>query len=242
MLVWSRRKSMAAATRDNVPPAKETFAFLLYSLTFLAASVYAVAQPQRFFRHYALFLIVPSGFAAGVVLGELRKTCLSGLTTGRFTSITVRLISTGCVAVSALQLGMSLVRENRFIERRHQFREKYVSPVAEAILQHGSAGDVMAIWGWSPGLHVQTGLIQATSESIPIWQSRPNPQQAFFVKRYADELRRSNAKLFVDTQMSYEWLGVRGQEFEELPEIAEIVDRDFKVVSRIAGATIYARK
>jgi len=104
----------------------------------------------------------------------------------------------------------------------------------------------MAIWGWSPQLHVETGVVQATSESVPIWQSRPNPQQAFFVKRYANELRDSDARLFVDTQapgnLSHSWLGVRGQRFEELPEIAEIVTRDFTVVSQDEGATIYARK
>ena len=104
----------------------------------------------------------------------------------------------------------------------------------------------MAVWGWAPKLHVETGVVQATSDAVPLWQSRPNPQHDFFVRRFAKDLRDSKAKLFVVMQdpqdRLYHWMGSRGQRFEEVPEIAEIVLRDFTVVSRFDGVTIYTHK
>jgi hypothetical protein len=246
LLFGCRRKSAADDERHVPPRAARTSMFLYYGLALLAASVYAVAQPQRPFYHYALFLIVPSGFLLGVVLGELQQLALRRPTRGTPGSNLVRLAATGFVAVSLLPAGTALLRTNRFLDGRNGFVANYFSPAAAAIMQHASPGASMAVWGWAPKLHVETGVVQATSDAVPLWQSRPNPQHDFFVRRFAKELRESKAKLFVEMQdpqdRLYHWLGSRSQRFEEVPEIAEIVLWDFTVVSRVDGVTIYARQ
>ena len=104
----------------------------------------------------------------------------------------------------------------------------------------------MVIWGWSPELYVETGLVHATSESTPAYQVYPNQQQAYFVQRWASELRRSDTRVFVDSQipgnLSYEFLGERGQRYDEFPEIAKLVEQDFVKVSEVAGVAIYVRR
>ena len=150
------------------------------------------------------------------------------------------------MTISMLQIASAVARTNPYIADRRNYLEDYQTPLAKVIVECASPGESMAIWGWRPRLHVETGVLQATSESVPVWQFRPNPQQMYFVKRFVDELQQSNCRLFVDTQipgdLSYEWFGIRGQRFDEFPQIATIVARDFASVRRVDGVTIYARK
>jgi hypothetical protein len=50
-----------------------TFFFVYYSLFFFIFSVISIIQPGRPFRHYLLFLTIPSGFIIGVFIGEFSK-------------------------------------------------------------------------------------------------------------------------------------------------------------------------
>jgi hypothetical protein len=245
VMVGLRRNPASASTETERRVAvNATFPF--YSAAFLAASVYAIAQPQRGFHHYGLFLMIPSGFMLGTVLGELRRLSESSGTTMPIAAPLVRAVSGACIAVGFLHFGVKIMYQNRFIYGRHQYREHYATPIAKVLLENAAPGDSMMIWGWSPHLYLETGIVQASNDAVPAWAIFPNTRQDAFVKRFASELHSSNAKLFVDTQapgeMSHFWMGVRGCRFEDLPEIADVVSREFTVVRKIEGATIYKRK
>lgn len=246
LLLALARKGLCRGRAEAANCATGTECFLVYGILLLVASIYSVAQPQRLHIHYALFLILPSGFVLGTVLGELQNAARRELPAASICRFASRSILIAFFAVSLLQIGVSLTSDNPYLVNRQRYLEQYLSPVARAILEYASPGDTIAIWGWSPELFVETGTLHATCESIPFWQFHPNPQQPYFIKRYVDELRGSNPTLFVDTQVpgsqNRSFGGTRGQSFTELPEIAEFVQRHFTVVRRIHGITIYARK
>jgi hypothetical protein len=177
----------------------KTFCFVYYSLFILVASSYSVIRPGNGFTHYLLFLIIPSGFLIGVFMGELAQVLqVSKLTRSnlKFSLLTGVILIT--VASSFLEFATTITSDNVYLNNRRRFAKNYLSPIAETILNYASPGESMAVWGWASELYVDTGLVTATIDSVSLWQILPGSLQEYFLKRYADDLINSNAKLFVD--------------------------------------------
>src|SRR5690606_21021308 len=60
----------------------------------------------------------------------------------------------------------------------------------------------LAIWGWSPGVYVLTGLPPATRDAVIIGMavgSSTFPLKDYYRERFLQDLRRSDPDMFVDT-------------------------------------------
>ncbi|WP_149975094.1 hypothetical protein [Microcystis aeruginosa] len=222
-----------------------TFYFVYYSLFFLSASSYSVIRPGNSFPHYLLFLIIPSGFLIGVFLGELAQV----LQVPKLTRSNLKLsLLTGVffitVASSFLQFAITITSDNFHLDNRRRFAKNYLSSIAKTILKYASPGESMAVWGWVPELYVDTGIVQATRDSVPIWQILPGSLQEYFLKRYSEDLINSNARLFVDA-VAPRMTGFKDREtqgHEVFPEIARVIKENYRLVDEVQGVRIYLKK
>lgn len=145
------------------------------------------------------------------------------------------------VAIIALCLqDLSDSRGNQFISKRKFFLENYLSPVSQVILKYGSVGESMAVWGRDVTfMYVETGIIQATRDGDIVWQVTPNPLQQYYLKRYADDLLKSNASLFIDAVTDKE---KKTQAHDTFSTIAEIVRANYRLVDEVEGIRIYLKR
>ena len=102
----------------------------------------------------------------------------------------------------------------------------------------------MAVWGWASELYVDTGLVTATIDSVSLWQILPGSLQEYFLKRYADDLINSNAKLFVDAvaPRMFFFTDRETQGHEVFPEIARFIKENYRLVDEVQGVRIYLKK
>lgn len=222
-----------------------TFCFVYYSLFILVASSYSIIKPGNSFPHYLLFLIIPSGFLIGVFLGELAKVLqVSQLTRSNLKFSLLTGVVFIIVASSFLQFAITITLDNFHLDNRRRFAKNYLSPIAKTILKYASPGESMAVWGMEPELYVDTGVVQATRDSVPIWQILPGSLQEYFLKRYTDDLINSNAKLFVDA-VAPRMIGFKDREtqgHEVFPEIARVIKENYRLVDEVQGVRIYLKK
>jgi hypothetical protein len=222
----------------------QTFCFVYYSLFIWAASSYSIIRPGNGFTHYLLFLIIPSGFLIGVFIGELAQVLqVSKLTRSNlnFSLLTGVIFIT--VASSFLQFATTITSDNVYLNNRRRFARNYLSPIAKTILKYASPGESMAVWGWASELYVDTGLVQATRAGA-IGPLKYSPLQQYFFKQYADDLINSNAKLFVDAvaPRMFFFTDRETQGHEVFPEIAKVINENYRLVDEVQGVRIYLKK
>jgi len=222
----------------------KTFCFVYYSLFILVASSYSIIRPGNGFTHYLLFLIIPSGFLIGVFLGELAQVLqVSQLTISNFKLSLLTGVIFITVASSFLEVATMIKSDNVYLNNRRRFARNYLSPIAKTILKYGSPGESMAVWGWASELYVDTGLIQATRAGA-IGPVKYSPLQQYFFKQYADDLINSNAKLFVDAvaPRMFFFTDRQTQGHEVFPEIARVINENYRLVDEVQGVRIYLKK
>jgi hypothetical protein len=148
------------------------------------------------------------------------------------------------VASSFLEFATTITSDNVYLNNRRRFAKNYLSPIAKTILNYASPGESMAVWGWASELYVDTGLVTATIDSVSLWQILPGSLQEYFLKRYADDLINSNAKLFVDAvaprMFFFTDRETQGHEF--FPEIARVINENYRLVDEVQGVRIYLKK
>ena len=227
----------------------DTSIFFLYSLIILTVSIFSVMKPGQFFFHYLLFLIFPAGFLIGVWVGEFFKAYkYSGINLPKLKlSPVMAIIIVTMIISSTLQLFLHFTQENPYIASRSQYLENYISPVSLTILKYASPNESMAIWGWDPKFYVETGIIVATRDGHCAWQMFSNPQQRYYLRRFADDLLKSRAGLFIDAtdgsalSLTSSVGGYR-RDLEDFPDVASIVKKYYKLVDDVHGFKIYVKQ
>jgi hypothetical protein len=230
----------------------DTSIFFLYSLIILTASIYSVVKPGRLQHyHYLLFLIFPAGFLIGVLVGEFFKVYkYSGINLPKLKlsplASTIILIM---IIASTLQLFLQVRQENPYIDMSYHFLLNYTSPASQTILKYASQNGSMAIWGWDPTIYVETGIIPATRDTICQWQMFANPQQQYYIRRFADDLLKSETRLFIDSTAGFakSWErfaagGIPQQSPEDFPDVAIILKKYYTLVDDVQGFKIYIKK
>ncbi|MFN7198120.1 MAG: hypothetical protein ACK5UL_00475, partial [bacterium] len=227
------------------PEKSNTFCFVYYSLFIWAASSYSIIRPGNGFTHYLLFLIIPSGFLIGVFLGELAQVLqVSQLTISNFKLSLLTGVIFITVASSFLEVATMIKSDNVYLNNRRRFARNYLSPIAKTILKYASPGESMAVWGWASELYVDTGLVPAIRDSFSLWQIKPGSLQEYFLQRYAEDFINSNAKLFVDAvaPRMFFFTDRQTQGHEVFPEIAKVINENYRLVDEVQGVRIYIKK
>jgi hypothetical protein len=234
--------------RYYLPVAKtqpDTFIFIYYSLALLAVSGYSVLVPGRSFSHYLLFLLIPSGFLFGVFLAELWKILQAQESIRRSlkfylaATIITAIAVTGCV-----EFYLGVRKGNPYIASSRDLAKNYVSPVVTAILKYASENSSLVVWGWAAELYVDTGLIQAMREAIAVmYEMPPDPRREYFLKRFASDLAKSRADIFVDAVAPgrFAFVDRKTEGFDAFPEVAAVVKKYYAFKEEVEGVRIYTK-
>ena len=171
-----------------------TFIFFFYSLFILVVSLYVVVRPGNPFPHYLLFLVFPCGFLIGVIIGEIFKLSENNAFYKQIQFFILLLM----IAASFLQSYTFIRSEHPYLSQRQKYLQDYQTPLVQTILQYASPTDSMAVWGKRYDLYIETGLYQGVRGSAMERALFNNPDEVYYLKVFADDLLKSQSKVFVD--------------------------------------------
>ncbi|HLP03524.1 MAG TPA: hypothetical protein VK163_15965 [Opitutaceae bacterium] len=213
----------------------------LYWLATLAsaAAIYALCAPRHAFFHYLLLFVLPAILWTGIAVLELH----AGLESPR-----VRRAFFGLLLVTAVLAPLALrVRHGppeNYGNLARDWRQPY-DDVARHIRAVARPGDRLAMWGWWPHLHVETGLPQGTRGAHSELQLRVWPMRdPVFRPRYLAELRASRALFFVDAvgpdSFGYNKREIDGH--ESFPALRDLIANDYVLVKDFGSQRLYLRR
>jgi hypothetical protein len=94
----------------------------------------------------------------------------------------------------------------------------------------------LAIWGWSPGVYVLTGIPPATRDTITFYQIFRGPMQNYFRARFLDDLREKTPDLFIDAVApdAFMWdTWTENDGYESDSQVRKFVDDNYILVDEL---------
>jgi hypothetical protein len=182
--------------------------------------LFAVLRAGRPFPHYLLLFFLP---VFGVVIAAA----------GMVGRAAWRMLSLGAVACLGVVAVVLLSRQGPVGSwiggTQLQWRASVLSEPARVVVGLARSGDSMAVWGWEPSLYVQTGLPLGTRDSLTYGIMTPGRYQAYYLNRYATDLRKGRPRFFLDVVRNGAFAyGDRSSlGHERFPQIDEIVRSDY---------------
>lgn len=219
---------------------------LIYAAIYLGAAMFAVIRPGNLFTHYLLFLIMPTGLLVGAALGELKQSRPIAGAAGATLYVTAYGTVVAAVVVATVIVFTNRIRTNSiYLPKISTYLETYRNDVAMAIRQAAPVGSSMVVWGFSPYLFLQSGMIQSTRFGFTGWQIENTAVRQIFVDQFIADLARTKPILFVDAiapGMFYPTpIDPLVQGHDANPQVGVVVSRDYKLVSTVNGVRIYRR-
>ncbi len=93
----------------------------------------------------------------------------------------------------------------------------------------------MAIWGWSPGVYVLTGIPPATRDAVGAFVITKGPLRPYFRKRFVADLRDSMPDLFIDSVTSnvptLNWTTDDGYESDE--DLKKFIQNNYTLIAEV---------
>jgi hypothetical protein len=214
---------------------RPTFAgILIFSI--LLASVYAVYRPMHAFGHYLFFLFFPLALVGAVSFAA----CLSASpkAAGAHTLLFILL----AIAAPAYFRGKQLkIESERWMVATPR---NLVCPSCDVLRRFTKPGDKVAIWGWASENYVLTGTIPATRDLLTFRQILASPQQAYYRRRFMDDLSQNPPQAFVDAvgrgQFTFQDRAASAHEL--FPALRDFVTNNFDFADDVDGVRLYTRR
>ncbi len=205
--------------------------FPLLGAAAFAGAVACVLVPQRPLLHYALLTVVPLGWLTGAALvaanpGRVGAAIFAG--------------------IALLPLGWRACLEDPDELGRLALDWRQPRSLAGSLLRaRAAAGDTLAVWGWQPSLHVDSGLPQGTHDANTSWSMplAPASQRDYYQARYLRDLAVNRPRFFVDA------VGPGAPFFEDrarsaheqVPALADFVAQHYRLWLETGPIRIYIR-
>jgi hypothetical protein len=95
--------------------------------------------------------------------------------------------------------------------------------------------DSLAIWGWTPGVYVLTGIPPATRDSISQGVITEGPLQPYFRGRFLNDLRRAMPDVFIDAVVpgAYLWYWTGDESYETDPELQRFIEQYYEPAAQL---------
>jgi hypothetical protein len=202
----------------------------------LLASAYAIIKPNRPFLHYFNLMIVPAGllyavlyiyWARDVEPGRWRRILL----VGTFLFVSIGLVNTtrtnGVFGPHPVLDDLALIPAT------------FGGKAASAIASVTRPGELMSVWGMSPGLFYDTGLVPSNDPLVAYLGVRPVQEEDFMP--YIQGLEQSMPPVFVDAVGPGRfWLEDRSRTGHEVvPPLRDLVANQYKLLYDIEGYRVY---
>ncbi len=207
------------------------------ALLFLV-SIFCIVKPGWYFVHYYLLLVPPIAFINADSFRSL-SGALSEKSLPR-----ARIIWGAAAFLMGANLWFFNLKDHNALNRYPVPYPLQQKPAVKEILKYTKPGDFLAIWGWWPDGYVQTGTIQATAENHAVRGLMENSLSPLYIERYVRNLTRSRPPVFVDpVGSSYNFPFVhRSDYFEEVPQVKDYIEKNYKHVSTVEEVRIFLRK
>ncbi|HVU15705.1 MAG TPA: hypothetical protein VHD32_02180 [Candidatus Didemnitutus sp.] len=202
----------------------------------LIISYYASLAPGRAYPHYLLLVIFPLALATGVFFGGLLEMARA--------RAGVRLVLLGAFAVGPLawQVG-DRVTGDRDVTRLlpdHSPRTAIIG----ALGRLHETGDTLAVWGWRPEIYVESGLPQATRDSLTERQMSDNPMRDYFRAEFLADVTANRPAFIVDAVgpggFIYQDRNANG--VPSFPALAAYLAREYQAAGEFNGFALYVRR
>lgn len=223
-------------------PEKRHRVFLAIAFGLWIVAIYSACAPGRPFEHYALVVVVPTTLLLIATLG--------------FVSTVRSALVRRCASLLTVAFLFFALRQD-FGYFNGAFPSVYdtppegvrsqlsISAVSREILKYSSPGQRMAAWGYKPSFFVETGLLQGTKEYASYFQMRDSPYKRYFLRRYVEDMKRTDPEIFIDVVGEQTWDEFRdrskhGHEFYN--PVGRYVARCYELVADIEGVRIYRKR
>ena len=216
---------------------------LLGAWLLVGVALLTVVSPGRTFQHYIQFLIVPLSWLAAVSLAGANDFLRNVRPTSRWQhsrilAIAFLLITTAW-PVWQTQHGCPAMNGQLYF-----WRERQLGSVGVQLRALAVPGDKLVVWGWAPGLHVESGLGQGAREAHSERIINEGPLQNDYRHRFLFDLRRIRPRWFVDAvapdQFGFQERSLFGH--ETWPELRELIAADYQQIAEIDQVRIYRRR
>jgi len=231
--------AVALVARYSTTTLPERSAFAA-AVVVLAGAIWTIYAPKRGSLNYLLFAVLPAAAAATAGLGVL----FAALRT-RSQSI-VRGIVALAFVVAVLAAESAFARPDYpYLGALADYRSGKRDPVTAMIAAHLQPGERLAIWGWRPKYFVTTYTLLGTRDAISQYQRDPdfNPYLLYFRERYVRDFEANRPAGFLDAgseSFDFERKGRFG--YETFPELATLVDRDYRLAGKADGIRLFVRR
>ena len=112
--------------------------------------------------------------------------------------------------------------------------DKIASVVAD--IQEKRRIQSLAVWGWSPGVYVLTGIPPATLDTITERAIDPGPLQQYFQTRFVSDMQANPPDLFIDTVAKGAFLWFTWTEndgYESNAQLRKFIDQNYVLVHEL---------
>ncbi len=204
-----------------------------FAAALTAAAVFCIIAPSRASLHYMLFLTVPLTLWSGILLCDLWSRGAG------------RLVLAGLAPLFALvplQVRTRQPTPEMIGHLAEHWRQPY-SPLGEVLRHWHQPGTSMALWGWMSSAYVESGLPQATQDTVSQWCILDVPQREYFRETYLADIKRNRPEVFVDAVgPGAPFFFERATQAHEIfPALAAYVREHYRLVVDLKYARVYVR-
>lgn len=211
--------------------------FFWFSSLIVFAAVACVIVPRLGFPHYLLYLILPASWLMAAAThhcwesqSKLRGAIVTlVLILGCLTPVTVRFVKASSVGFIPLE-PTEITQADK---------------IADVVRQFTQPGDTLAIWGWSPRVHLETGLPHATRDGNSFRQIEESTQRdSYYRPRYLSDFTRARPAVFVDAVGPgfFRYFDRTRWGHQTFPELCAYVQAEYRLQIDVFGARVYVRR
>ncbi len=224
--IWMARRKQRP---DFVWVASGLFSFL---------AILSVLVPGRGFLHYTLFMIMPLTLWGGSSVGSL----FAGVPRAHRKWSWLFLLG---VVGGFLPLGFRLLQPKPDMIGKLAYDWSHPrSPLGNILKRSSTAGDSLAIWGWYPRLHIESGLPQGTRDGYTYWSIEPSPVRDYHRRMFLSDLKKNEPVFFVDAvgSQSYYFTDRLTEGHETVPELRDYIEKNYSLLIDFGYSRFYVRR
>lgn len=204
-----------------------------FAAALTAGAVFCIVAPSRASLHYTLFLTVPLTLWSGILLCDLWQRGAARLALAGLAPL---------FALVPLQVRIGQPAPKMIGHLAEHWRQPY-TPLGEVLRHWRQPGGSMALWGWMSYAYVESGMPQATQDTVSQWCILDVPQQEYFRATYLADMQRNRPALFVDAVgPGAPFFFMRStQAHENFPALTDYVRENYRLVVDLQYARVYVR-
>jgi hypothetical protein len=124
------------------------------------------------------------------------------------------------------------------------FEQSPHTALSSCIIPHVHPGDALAIWGWSNYVYVETGLRQATRDTVVYIFVEAGPYRDYYRQRFLNDFINALPAFFLDSIGPCSAIYRRAEYAHDrkFPALAAVIRSHYILVEEMNGARLYQRQ